>query len=207
MAFQVSLRIYFEMCRCTRWEVFFFCAPAALFRAQRQLQHAAVAEKAVRNPTLCVGLAIERGALYVDVPVLRVEVHVPDRCRVAGNRVGEADLREEGRNKEIYVLAAHGVQTKHGQRRETTHRARVIVARDTADRVVEAAGYVLVHIPGREPRASRMMEDEYEQIRLLVANIEQPRGVVHELQTPQKFFRPAKGRDQGCLVVRNVKCV
>lgn len=121
-------------------------APSALRRTQRKLKKPAVVEEVMRQPRLRIRLTIQFRTLDVNVLVACVEADVANRGGVAIQRIRDAHFWEEGRNDEIHVLAAHGEEAHHRQRGEAAHCARVVVAGDAADGVVEAAGDVLVGV-------------------------------------------------------------
>ena len=87
--------------------------PSALVVAQRQLQDATILEEVVRDPVVCVRIAVERSALDVDVHVAAIKVDVPDRGCLASKTVGDIYLREERRYDEVYVLPTHGPRAHH----------------------------------------------------------------------------------------------
>lgn len=62
----------------------------------------------MRQPRLCPGLAVERGALDVNVLVGGVETFALDGCLVSCDGVLEADLLHEWRVNEVHVLAGNG---------------------------------------------------------------------------------------------------
>lgn len=137
----------------------------------------------MRYPSPRVRLSIQCRTLNVDILISGVEIHVPYRRRVTGKGIGEVDLGEEGWDDQVHVLATHGIQPHHRQRREAGHRPRVVVSWDAAGRVVEAAGDVLVRVLSGEPGTACVVEDEHEEVGLLVADVEKSWRVVHVLET------------------------
>lgn len=134
-------------------------------------------------PAPRVWLSIQRRTLDVDIPVIRIEIHVPDRRRVASKGIGDVDLGEERRDDQIHVLPAHGIQPHHRQRREACHRPGVVVPRNAAEGVVETPRDVLVRVLRGKTGSPRVVEDEHQEVGLLVADVEESWRVVHVLET------------------------
>lgn len=133
-------------------------------RPQRQFQNPALGKEIMRQPTLREILPIQLRTLDVDILIPSIEVDRSDGRSVTRMRVSDVDLREEGRDDEINILPAHGVETHHGKSGKRAHGAGVVIAGDTVEGVVEGAGDILVGVLGRETRAAGEVEEEEEKI-------------------------------------------
>lgn len=164
-------------------------------RPQRQFQLPTLREELMRQPTLRILFSIQFGALNVDVLIPSIEVDGSDSRGVARVRVPDVDFREEWGNDKVDVLAAHGVETHHGESCEGAHGARVVVAGDAVKGVVERAGDVLVGVLRGETRAASEMEEEEEEVGLLISNVQQAFSIMKELKTLHEGFRSSESWD------------
>ena len=93
-------------------------APAALVLAQCQNQLLPFTKETVIDPTLGVRLPVQCCALYIDVLICWVKVHVTDRRNPASLRVRNIDRLEVWWNDEVDVLTRIREETDHGKGKE-----------------------------------------------------------------------------------------
>lgn len=181
-------------------------APRALVAAEREHELLALGEEGVVDPVFRVRLAVKGGALDVDGLVRRVEVDVADGGGVVGEGVRDVDRLEVGRDDEVDVLARVGEEAHHGEGDEGAHGAAVVVAGQAVVGRAEEARDVVVAAARRQRRAPRVVVLEDGEEGRLVADVGDV-GVVQVLEAAHELGGPAEGRDEGCLVVRDVERV
>ena len=147
------------------------------------------------QPILRVRFPVQRGLLDINVLIRRVEIDVLDRRRLTRDFVLHADLFEKRRRDEIHILPRVRKRPHHRQRQERAHGAAVVVARQSADRVVELRRDVVMRALRGFARPSGEMVLEYGQEGLFVADVQQA-GFVQIIQALHEGRGAAHGGDQ-----------
>lgn len=155
------------------------------------------------EPVLGVGYAVEGRTLDVNVLVFGIEVDVSNCCGFSREFVGDAHFLEKGRRDEVDVLARVGKYAHHGQCGETAHGSAIVVAGNSAIRVVELRWDVGVCSLCALTGSPGVMILIHGKEGLFVAEVEQSGILVQIVQTVDKCLRAAHELDERGLVVRH----
>lgn len=178
-------------------------APRTFIPAQSEFQDSAFEKEQMGKPVLGVRDAVEGRTLDVNVLVFGIEVDVSNCGGFSREFVGDAHFLEKGRRDEVDVLARVGKYAHHGQCGETAHGSAIVVAGNSAIRVVELRWDVGVCSLCALTGSPGVMILIHGKEGLFVAKVEQSGILVQIVQTVDKCLRAAHELDERGLVVRH----
>ena len=129
------------------------------------------------DPAPRIWLAVQRRLLDIDAAVLWVKVRIADCRCLTGDRICVAHPLEERWREQVHILTSYWKKATHSKCQEGAGGAGVVIAGQTGCRGVEGGWDVGVDPVARPSWSTGVVVLEGVQLRRLVADVEQARGV------------------------------